>query len=56
MAIWNGGTVNYTETTTNDIGDTSGVSLNVEIVGSNAGLRAVCTSSGWNIKTTTRAI
>jgi hypothetical protein len=56
MAIWNGGNVAFTETTTTDIGDTSGVSINVEVVGSAIGVRSVTTTSGWNIKATTRVI
>jgi hypothetical protein len=56
MAIWNGSNVVYNETSTNDIGDTSGVSLNVELVGSTIDVRSVTVTGGWNIKATTRAI
>ena len=56
MAIWNNGTVSHTETTTTDIGSTSGVLFNMEVTESVVALRSVTNTSGWTIKTTTRTI
>jgi hypothetical protein len=56
MAIQNGSTVNYTETTTVDFGSTSGVSLGVFVSGSNMVLTGSTPTSGWVIKTIVRAI
>jgi hypothetical protein len=56
MSVWNGSTINYTETSTTAIGDTTGVSFTVELSASLATLRSVTTTSDWTIKTTTRAI
>ena len=56
MSVWDGTTVKYNETTTNDIGDTTGVSMSVIISGGSAILRAVISSGTWTIKTITRGI
>jgi hypothetical protein len=56
MAIQNGSTVNYTETTTVDFGSTSGVSLGVFVSGSNMVLTGSTPTSGWIIKTIVRGI
>ena len=59
MSIWNGGTVSYTETTTTDIGSTSGLDLQVIISASQAQLVAITDSTSPNIykvKTIIKAI
>ena len=56
MSVWNGANLNYTETSTTAIGDTTGVSFTVELSASLATLRSVTTTNNWTIKTTTRAI
>jgi hypothetical protein len=56
-SIWNNsGNVTYTDNSTPDIGNTSGVTLFVAINGSNAELRATVTTNNWNIKSFVRAI
>jgi hypothetical protein len=56
MSVWDGTTIKYNETTTNDIGDTSGVTMSVVFASSNAVLRATIASGTWIIKTITRGI
>ena len=56
MSVWDGTTIKYNETTTNDIGDTSGVTMSVVFASSNAVLRATIASGTWTIKTITRGI
>ena len=48
--------VEFAETSTVDLGDTSDVTLNVVISGTNMILQAVTTSSTWTIKSLIRAI
>jgi len=48
--------VEFAETSTVDLGDTSDVTLSVDISGTNMRLRATTTSSTWTIKALTRAI
>jgi hypothetical protein len=48
--------VEFTETSTVDLGDTSDVTLSVDISGTNMRLRATTTSSTWTIKSLTRLI
>ncbi len=48
--------VEFTETSTNDLGDTSDVTLSVDISGGNMRLRATTTSDDWSIKSLIRAI
>ncbi len=48
--------VEYTETSTNDLGDTSDVTLLVDISGGNIRLRATTTSDNWSIKSLVRGI
>jgi hypothetical protein len=48
--------VEFTETSTVDLGDTSDVTLSVAISGTNMFLQAVTTSSTWTIKSLIRAI
>ena len=56
MAIWNGVSINFTEITTNSIGNTSAVTFNVILSGGNAVLRITSASGTWIIKTIVRAI
>ena len=48
--------VEFAETSTVDLGDTSDVTLDVVISGANMVLRATTTSSTWTIKTLIRVI
>jgi hypothetical protein len=57
MSVWNKvGSVQFTDTSTPDIGDTSQITFNVVINGEYADLRATTTTSGWNVKTFKRSI
>jgi len=58
MSIWNGGSVSYTETTTADIGDTTGLTFFVDISESKAQLFTVSATdnSDWKVKTIIRSI
>ena len=56
MAIQAGSTVNFTETTTIDIGNTTPVSFTVLVTGSNFALTGSSTSGAWTIKTIVRSI
>ena len=48
--------VEFTETSTNDLGDTSDVVLSVDISGANMRLLATVTSDDWSVKSLIRAI
>jgi hypothetical protein len=48
--------VQFTETSTQDLGDTSDVTLSVDISGANMRLLATTTSDNWSIKSLIRAI
>ena len=50
------GNVEFTETSTQDLGDTSGVTLNVDISGADLRLRATVTADNWVIKTLVRGL
>jgi hypothetical protein len=56
VAIWDGVNVDYTDTSTNDIGNTTPVSFLVALSGGNAILQASVTTSTWRIKTIIRTI
>ena len=56
MSIWSGSTANFTETTTTDIGTTTGVTFNVAVSGNNAVLSSSATTAGWTLKTIIRSI
>jgi len=56
VACSDGTNVSFTETSTEDLGDTSDVTLTVDYSSSNMRLRATTTSSTWNIKAIIRAI
>ena len=55
-ACHDGTNVQFTETSTQDLGDTSDVTLSVDISGGNMRLRATTTSDDWSIKSLIRAI
>ena len=48
--------VEYTETSTNDLGDTSDVALKVDISGGNIRLTATTTSDNWSVKSLVRGL
>ena len=48
--------VEFTETSTNDLGDTSDVTLSVDISGANMRLVATVASDDWSVKTLVKAI
>jgi hypothetical protein len=48
--------VEFTETSTNDLGDTSDVTLSVDISGANMRLLATVASDDWSVKSLIRAI
>ena len=56
MSIWSGTSANFTETTTTDIGTTTGVTFTVAVSGSNAVLSSSATTAGWTVKTIIRSI
>ena len=56
FACNDGVSVEYTETSTNDIGDTSDVVLSVDISAGNMRLLADAATSGWSVKSLIRAI
>lgn len=56
MSLWSGTAVNFTETTTTDFGDTSGLSFTVAVSGSNFALTGSVATAGWTIKTIVRSI
>ena len=55
-ACHDGTNVEFTETSTQDLGDTSDVTLSVDISGTNMRLRATTTSDDWSVKSLIRAI
>jgi hypothetical protein len=56
MAIQSGSSVNFTETTTTDFGNTSAISFTVIVSGSNIALTGSSTTGSWTIKTIIRGI
>ena len=55
-ACHDGTNVEFTETSTNDLGDTSDVTLSVDISGANMRLLATVASDDWSVKSLIRAI
>ena len=51
MTTWNGTDIVYSDTSTTDIGDTSGLSFLSSIVLSQLRVSASCSTAGWNVKT-----
>ena len=56
MSVWNGSNINFTETTTLDIGDTTDFNLIVHISQSQAQIASHASRAGYNIKTIIRSI
>jgi len=56
MTIWSGTSANFTETSTNDIGTTTGVTFTVAVSGNDAVLSSSATTTGWTLKTIVRSI
>jgi hypothetical protein len=57
MAVWEPETTNveFTDTSTNDLGNTTDVVFTVDLVSATARLKATVASNDWNIKTAVRA-
>jgi hypothetical protein len=56
MSIWSGSTAQFTETSTLDIGTTTGVTFSVGVSDSNAVLSSSATTAEWIVKTIIRSI
>lgn len=56
MSIWSGNTVNYTETSTTDIGNTNPITFNMISSSGFASLRTSATTNSWTVKTIVRSI
>jgi hypothetical protein len=56
MAIHNGGNIRFTETTTTDIGTTTGIAFTVIQTGGNIALTGSSATAGWIVKTIVRSI
>ena len=56
MAVNVNGSVEFTDNSTKDIGNTSGVTLSVDISGGSMRLRATTTTDNWTIKSLVRAL
>jgi hypothetical protein len=56
LAVWDGTNIEYTETSTNDIGNTNGATFVCDLNGGqNARLKFSATSGTWTVKTSIRA-
>jgi len=56
MSIFSGTSIDFNETTTNDIGDTSGITFDMNISGGTANLTVSATTNSWEIRTIVRSI
>jgi hypothetical protein len=58
MAVWEAGTSNveFTDTSTNDLGNTTDVVFVVDILSATARLKATVASDNWIVKTAVRAL
>jgi hypothetical protein len=56
MATWNGSSIQYTESSTLDIGTTSGFTFSFAISGTYGVLRGQASTNGWTVKTIIRSI
>jgi hypothetical protein len=56
MAIWSGSTVNFTETSTNDIGVTTPLTFGYVMSGSSAVLRASASTGTWIVESILRGL
>jgi hypothetical protein len=50
MAVWSGSAITFSETTTNDIGSTAGLTFTASLSGNTTVLTAGSTTANWNIK------
>jgi hypothetical protein len=50
-AVWNGGSIQYTDVSTTDIGSTLGVAFTASLSGANVQLTTIIPTSGWTVKT-----
>ena len=56
MATWNGSSIQYTESSTLDVGTTSGFTFSFAISGTYGVLRGQASTTGWTVKTIIRSI
>ena len=56
MSVWNGATVEYTDTSTADIGNTLGANFEVDTSGGNVRLKFTVATGTWTVKTAIRLI
>jgi hypothetical protein len=57
MAVWNGSSAAFTDTSTTDLnGTTEGIAFTVTVSGGNVRLNAVVTTGVWTVKVGTRII
>ena len=56
MSIFSGTSVEFTETSTNDIGSTTDIIFTMSSDGSNASLQVSAATTGWEVKTIVRSI
>ena len=56
ISVWSGSTVQFTDNSTADIGDTTPVTMSVDISGTDARLRATTSTDNWDIKAFVRAL
>ena len=56
MSIFSGVTVQFTEVTTNDIGNTTPVTFSMSVSSGLARLSSSATTTGWTLKTIVRSI
>ena len=56
MSVWDGTNIEHTDTSTNDIGNTTDLKLGVALTSSMAVLRATAASDNWSVKTLVRTI
>ena len=54
MSVWNGGNIQFTDTSTNDIGDTTGANFNVDTNSANVRLKFTVPTGVWTVKTSTQ--
>ena len=54
MSIWSGSSIQYTDNSTPDMGDTSNFAFSMSLASSNAQLFASASSVGWSVKTSFR--
>jgi len=56
FTVWNGNNVEYAETSTNDIGNTSNLLLSASVSAGAIRLQGTSLSGSWSVKTLTRMI